>query len=414
LDGDFDPQRVRFELALLAQIEQSGVLEALDAAAAAPRAVRESLDGAEQGIMFALLPELGQARGVARMCAARMRASVEAGDAEQFFRSTEHGLALSRITSHDGLLLGHLVGISISQLILSELGCQIVEREMDEATCRTLLELLDRHPLAPIRLALDGERMSQLDVIQRLYSDDGQGDGILLMSKSAEMANMFGGGPPLGGAHPIFNVVGLVLPGRAETTRLLNEFFAAAADQSELFGPEQRSHSVNLDEFVDNLPRGHFVLRLLLPALTRCLSSDLNAKAVRQATRLLLAIEAFENRHGRLPDALDDLVPEFLASVPLDPVSGKPFVFLKREVTADDPRTYLLYSVGLDLADDRGAEPPGRNYMAALRSGSEGQGFDYIFNRPRDPWQEDRTTTDPPGEASAPGAETPAQEATEP
>lgn len=398
LAGEFDVQRLRFELALLAHVEQSGVLEALDAAAAAPRAVREALDGADQGILFTLLPELSQTRSVARMCAARMRASQEAGDTEQFLRSTEHALALARISSHDPFYISHLVGIAVSTLTLSELGHQVVEKELDEATCRRLLDLLDRHRLAPMSFAFEAERMSQLDVIQRTYSDDGNGDGILLMSKAAEMANMFGGAPPMSGAHPVFNVVGLVLPGRAETTRLLNEYFDAAIEQSELPGPQRRNHPVNLNDFVDNLPRGHFILQLLLPALARGLLNDLNAQAMHEATRLLLAIEAFEARHGRLPDALDDLAPDFLASVPLDPVSGKPFGYLRREPTVEDSRTYWLYSVGFDGTDNGGAEPPGDDEMAALRSEPEGNGFDYVFNRRRGPWEEEETTREPPGE----------------
>lgn len=408
LDGDFDRNRVQFELALLAHVEQSGVLERLDAAAAAPRAVRSGFDGADQGLMFALLPELGQTRSVAKMCAARMRVSMEDGDIEQFIRSTEHGLALARISSHDPVYIAHLVGIAVSALTLTELGRQVIEHELDEATCRRLLDLLDRHALASMSLAFEAERMVQLDVIQRVFSDDGKGDGILLMSKAAEMANAFGGAAPLGGAHPILNVVGLVLPGRAETTRVLNEFFDAAVGQTRLTGPQRRSNSVDLDQFVENLPRGHFMLKLLLPALASGLSIDLNARAMQDAMRVMLAIEAFEARRGRLPDSLDDLAPEFLASVPVDPVSGQPFVFLKRSATPDDRRTYWLYSVGLDGIDNGGAEPSGRNSMDALRSESKGKGFDYIFNRLRDPWPEQTSRSQPHAEGAV--EESPADE----
>ncbi len=400
LDGEFDPQRLRFELAMLQQVEGSGVLERLDAMAAAPRAVRESINVDGPGIVFTLLPELSPARSLAKMSAARMRVALERGDTAQFLRSAEHGLALGRVLAHDPFYVSRLVGLAVSNLMLSEIGHTLIEHNLDEATCRRLAEMLDRRVLPPMSLALEAERLCQLDTIQRLYSDDGKGDGILLMSKSVEMGSMLGGGPPIGGGHPIFNVAGLFLPGRAETTRLLDEYFDAAIEQSGLSGPEQQAHPVDLDAFPDNLPRGHFFLRMLLPALSRGASADLKSRAQRQAVRIMLALEAYEARHGSPPETLAELAPEFLPSVPLDPVSGQPFVLVGRAAAEGDPRRWLLYSVGTDGEDNGGAETADPDdAMDALEFEEAARGLDYVFNRLRtDP-------TEPQGRTGA--AETP-------
>lgn len=47
--------------------------------------------------------------------------------------------------------------------------------------------------------------------------------------------------------------------------------------------------------------------------------------AVNRGIRYWLALECFRRRHGQLPVQLDELVPEFLAELPEDPYSGRPF-----------------------------------------------------------------------------------------
>jgi hypothetical protein len=67
-----------------------------------------------------------------------------------------------------------------------------------------------------------------------------------------------------------------------------------------------------------------------------------------------LAIRLFRERHERLPDTLDELAPDFLTAVPIDPFSGKPFVYRR------DGDEYALYSVGVDAVDDDGKLPSQR------------------------------------------------------
>jgi hypothetical protein len=59
--------------------------------------------------------------------------------------------------------------------------------------------------------------------------------------------------------------------------------------------------------------------------------------------RLVVACRFYEIRHGRLPETLDALVPEFLSEVPRDPFDGKPFRYL--------PGKAVVYSIGEDLKD---------------------------------------------------------------
>lgn len=66
-----------------------------------------------------------------------------------------------------------------------------------------------------------------------------------------------------------------------------------------------------------------------------------------------LALVAFENEHGRLPDSPQELLSDMLPAMPIDPLSptGAPLQF-KRTKSG-----YILYSVGRDGVDDNGAPP---------------------------------------------------------
>ena len=87
-------------------------------------------------------------------------------------------------------------------------------------------------------------------------------------------------------------------------------------------------------------------------------------------TRLLigeLALHACQLEHGALPDQLEQLVPEFLAELPVDPFDpdGQPL----RYIRAEDG--HVLYSVGYDGKDD-GGRPPARNPSGAYELESDG------------------------------------------
>jgi len=77
-------------------------------------------------------------------------------------------------------------------------------------------------------------------------------------------------------------------------------------------------------------------------------SADADRVLARRAVlQAALGLEVYRQRHGRYPDSLRDLA---CLHWPLsdDPFSGKPLVYRRRG------NDYLLYSLGVDLDDDRG------------------------------------------------------------
>jgi hypothetical protein len=96
-------------------------------------------------------------------------------------------------------------------------------------------------------------------------------------------------------------------------------------------------------------PDLHSMLSDSVITLSGCLKRVMNIEALRSVTIAAIALKRFQLKHGVYPAHLAELTPEFLASVPLDPVDGKP---LRYRLNTDG--SFTLYSVGENGKDDGG------------------------------------------------------------
>jgi hypothetical protein len=77
----------------------------------------------------------------------------------------------------------------------------------------------------------------------------------------------------------------------------------------------------------------------------------LRAEVVKNLAVTAIAVKRYELKHGGYPENLSELTPDFLPSVPLDPVDGEPLHYRK-----NNQGTFLLYSVGPN-GKDNGGDP---------------------------------------------------------
>ena len=90
---------------------------------------------------------------------------------------------------------------------------------------------------------------------------------------------------------------------------------------------------------------------LLLPALGKAFNKDAGNIALLRAAQTALAIERYRLAHdNQPPESLQNLLPDFLSAVPIDPFDGQPLRFKK------PGKGYVVYSVGSDREDDGGKE----------------------------------------------------------
>jgi len=127
--------------------------------------------------------------------------------------------------------------------------------------------------------------------------------------------------------------------------------------------PEARAEMDRLKRSADELEKRRFknpgaVLgRMLVPVFVRIKEDETKGEARIALAQVALALKLYKAEHGKYPDSLEALAPEFLERVPLDPFTAKALIY------ARDGEGFFVYSVGRNGADDDGLtefEPAGR------------------------------------------------------
>jgi hypothetical protein len=226
------------------------------------------------------------------------------------------------------------------------------------------------------------------DFLQRYYTDDGDGDGVLTPDGLSMLIDLDGtelgqaqaarpgsfvdsllstlpkGRFPDAGLHwterLTFDVVGsgltLVLAGRREVKtaahRLVDQLQAEAAQplwerEASQFANSLHSLADSSQDRVSFLP----VLVMFGPMAPASLDGEVTRQE-RDATLAALALESFHRTSGRWPQTLAELTPDLLPTVPLDRFDGNP---LRLRLKNGKP---ILYSVGRNRNDDGGQPVP--------------------------------------------------------
>jgi hypothetical protein len=201
---------------------------------------------------------------------------------------------------------------------------------------------------------LQQDKLRFYDVIQRNYTDDGNGNGRLTPEGTPRMwepfvvttrAEMFMLGPWI-----------MALTASRSQTVDLYERWAQLAD-ADLHKPLRESpvtaadklreaKSGNYWEYHRYLTFDHSNVTLYWPRR--------NAEVLlgeRDGAEVGLALEVFHRHHGQYPQSLHELVPALLPEIPIDRITGDP---VKYRVINGKP---IVYSVGVDHKDDGGRPP---------------------------------------------------------
>jgi hypothetical protein len=144
-----------------------------------------------------------------------------------------------------------------------------------------------------------------------------------------------------------FFIAGLSQQGRAKVFRALTDDVEIAKLPLEEREQRMREYRITSE------PEWSFLLYSNLTPRYRQLNKwsadfERSTRAELRCAIAALSAERYRRTHGAWPQSFAALVPEYLAHVPLDPYDGKP-LRLRR---ADEG--IVIYSIGLDLQDDRG------------------------------------------------------------
>jgi hypothetical protein len=93
-------------------------------------------------------------------------------------------------------------------------------------------------------------------------------------------------------------------------------------------------------------PLGRLVCNSLLPYSKEAIPVKCRENTIVGSSQIEIALRAFRQDAGRMPQKLEELVPKYLDSVPLDGFDGQPLRY--------NPEKEVIYSVGKDFVDGGG------------------------------------------------------------
>jgi hypothetical protein len=103
----------------------------------------------------------------------------------------------------------------------------------------------------------------------------------------------------------------------------------------------------------------------------------MSAEVSRRVVITAIALKRYQLKHGNFPKTLSPLKPEFLASLPSDPVDGNP---LRYHLNTNG--AFLLYSIGENGVDDGGDPTMGTGAAPASYQWQNLRARDWVWPQP--------------------------------
>jgi hypothetical protein len=337
-----------------------------------------------------LLPELSQLYGLSRLLGDDADWAVELHDGNRLNADLVAEWQMADQFSHnpDEFLINCLVGVGMRVRMLDQLD-RVLANHPDVLSDSQLIGLA--HRLATARTVSDwikigGERMVIADTIQRIFTDDGHGNGHLTARgmRFLQHAGIFSAGPfdmdPI--EHPFVSkmwswtpmqVAMLAVTSRKDFADRMNRVTDAAVAESRR--PLRESDGRSPDALIAQMKESDGFRVEYWPFFTMLFGTNANLENCerilghRDGILVAIALELFHRDTGRYPATLQELVTRWLPAVPADRITGEP---VKYRLIDGKPR---VYSVGVDQVDDGGTPVQFRSAAPRDLAGAAAQWF---------------------------------------
>ena len=124
-------------------------------------------------------------------------------------------------------------------------------------------------------------------------------------------------------------------------------------------------------------PDFHSMLSESILLLGNSFKKAMSAECSQRMCVTAIALKRFQLKRGSFPEKLSELMPEFISSIPLDPVDGQP---LRYRLNADDSST--LYSIGENGVDDGGNPSLEKGSTSSSFNWQNPHALDWVWPQP--------------------------------
>ncbi len=255
-------------------------------------------------------------------------------------------VALMRFGSHlqgHGLLIEQLVGIAIEALANKTIFMLLERLDVPPDVLKSSQQVLENQfSKQKTIVSLEAEKVFWYDVIQRAFTDDGQGGGRML---ARGLPYVFTDD----WKDNLWRFVSFNYPDRQEMTSKIDEYFRRFAEIPAETPWDLRDEAIDEQDENEEVHIAPIMLKITIPAYRRVSQLAWRMKTGRRALLTVLAVIRCEKEKAHYLASLQELVEAgYLKELPRDPYSYGPLVYKKTD------EGFLLYSLGTDLTDDGG------------------------------------------------------------
>ena len=304
-------------------------------------------------------------RLAARLLAADARRAAVEGDGPRMVADVSAILGLAGQTRTPSIMIAQLVGMSMERLAFTVVLDSIaaLPKNIDDHSILALAEMVRGLDDERLGLVMTDERRFFLDFAQRVYTDDGNGDGAF--SIGSQVVGMIGASgddfQPMffesgAGEFLLGPLVAELTIGRADAVRLWMQAMDSVEEQSAkppwefevaaLGMVNERSQKSITDYWTSKI--GYFPRNVMMPATEGIALAGAAIRLERDLVLTVLQLEAARRREGAWPQSLDELEFTDGGEPARDPFDGSTVRYLRR-----DGRP-LIYILGPDRDDDGG------------------------------------------------------------
>jgi hypothetical protein len=305
-----------------------------------------------------LLPHLIAIKRAVRALSLQTAAELALGQTDLALNDVKLALYLSEAPKHEAIVVSELVRNACLQMTTQPLTVGLQNHQWTDEQLTQLQQALEKiDTIAGIANALNGESKILVNsAFERLKAESNR---LKLLDTWSSMTDGSAHGV---GANPIAECLFWAAVPRGwcdfeqlNYERYFNEHIMAAIDVAHhSIDPMLAANGETALQKIKGLGPVHNVLHheviavVALPSLHRVAQKTALIQAEINMQLLTCALERYRLAHGRYPDDLNALIPEFAKSLPNDPIKGGPLHYHR------DGSAFVLYSVGWNGTDDGG------------------------------------------------------------
>ncbi len=251
-------------------------------------------------------------------------------------------VALGKSLNREPRLFAHLIRVTVFAGALWSLEHNLSDLQASDESLDRLSNALDSvNDNTVLARALTGERIIGLADFDDLGTDRSKN---LLIDTPAQAPNWC--------KALAWNLFGNYQRDQLTYLHLMRQMIDSAKQPHQL-------ERMDIASIRESMPRQFYRSRALLPTYRTWISTTQQILTATELAQTAIAVKRYQAAHGDFPTTLDQLVPEYLDTVPIDPFATQTVRYQHRE------DRIVIYSVGPDRTDNDGID---RSDERALRS----------------------------------------------